>query len=103
MEGFDVPELYDEIGVGYEIYRRPDPRIAAAIMRALGDLAPVVNVGAGTGSYEPEDRPVVAVEPSLTMIRQRRDRNVPVVRASATNLPFEDDAFAAALAVLTIH
>jgi SAM-dependent methyltransferase len=102
-EGFNVPELYDDIGVGYVNYRRPDPRIAAAIMRALGDLAPVVNVGAGTGSYEPEDRPVVAVEPSLTMIRQRRDRTVPVVRASAMNLPFDDDAFAAALAVLTIH
>ena len=103
MEGYDVPELYDEIGVGYVNYRRPDPRIASAIMRALGDLAPVVNVGAGTGSYEPEDRPVVAVEPSLTMIRQRRGRTAPVVRASATNLPFGDDAFAAALAVLTIH
>ena len=103
MEGFDVPQLYDEIGVGYEIYRRPDARIAAAIMRALGDLAPVVNVGAGTGSYEPDDRPVVAVEPSLTMIRQRRGQTAPVVRASATNLPFGDGAFAAALAILTMH
>lgn len=103
MKGFDVPELYDDIGVGYEIYRRPDPRIAAAIMRALGELAPVVNVGAGTGSYEPDDRPLVAVEPSLTMIRQRRGRIVPVVRASATSLPFGDGAFAAAMAVLTMH
>lgn len=98
-----MTQLYDEIGVGYERYRRPDPRIAAAIMEALGALAPVVNVGAGTGSYEPDDRPVVAVEPSMTMIRQRRGRIVPVVRASATNLPFGDGAFAAALAVLTIH
>ena len=103
MEGLDVPQLYDEIGVGYELYRRPDPRIAAAVMHALGGLAPVVNVGAGTGSYEPDDRPLVAVEPSLTMIRQRRGRTVPVVRASAIHLPFGDDAFAAALAVLTIH
>jgi len=99
-----VSQLYDEIGVGYELYRRPDPRIAAEVMRALGELAPVVNVGAGTGSYEPEDRPVVAVEPSLTMIRQRRGRTAAaVVRAYATNLPFGDDAFAAALAVLTMH
>jgi SAM-dependent methyltransferase len=81
-----MSQLYDSIGVGYGSYRRPDPRIAGAIRRALGTLAPIVNVGAGTGSYEPTDRPVVAVEPSLVMI-----------------LPFCDAAFAAALAVLTIH
>jgi hypothetical protein len=74
-----MPQLYDTIGIGYRSYRRPDPRIAAAIMRALGDLAPIVNVGAGTGSYEPVDRPMVAVEPSLAMIRQRQARAVPVV------------------------
>jgi SAM-dependent methyltransferase len=96
-------QLYDTIGVGYGSYRRPDPRIAAAILRALGELAPIVNVGAGTGSYEPADRPVVAVEPSMAMIRQRQARTIPVVQASATHLPFRDAAFAAALAVLTIH
>jgi SAM-dependent methyltransferase len=98
-----MPQLYDTIGVGYGSYRRPDPRIAAAIMRALGELAPIVNVGAGTGSYEPADRPVVAVEPAMTMIRQRQARTIPVVQASATHLPFRDGAFAAALAVLTVH
>jgi SAM-dependent methyltransferase len=98
-----MPQLYDTIGVGYRSYRRPDPRIAAAIMHALGDLAPIVNVGAGTGSYEPADRPVVAMEPSLAMIRQRQARTVPVVQAAATHLPFRDAAFAAALAVATIH
>jgi len=72
-----MPQLYDTIGVGYRSYRRPDPRIAAAIMHALGDLAPIVNVGAGTGSYEPADRPVVAMEPSLAMIRQRQARHWP--------------------------
>jgi SAM-dependent methyltransferase len=98
-----MPQLYDTIGVGYRSYRRPDPRIAAAIMRALGERAPIVNVGAGTGSYEPADRPVVAVDPSLAMLRQRQARTVPVVQASATHLPFRDAACAAALAVLTIH
>lgn len=98
-----MPQLYDTIGVGYASYRRPDPRIAAAIMGALGDFAPVVNVGAGTGSYEPADRPVVAGEPSMAMIRQRQARSIPVVQASATHLPFRDAACAAALAVLTIH
>ena len=60
-------QLYDEIGGNYRAYRRPDPRIAAAILEALGSAGTVVNVGAGAGSYEPVDRHVVAVEPSLTM------------------------------------
>ena len=51
--------------------RRADPRIAAQIHAALGDAARVVNVGAGTGNYEPDDRAVVAVEPSRTMLAQR--------------------------------
>jgi len=98
-----MTELYDEIGVGYGRYRRPDPRIAAAIAGALGPAEPVLNVGAGAGSYEPTDRAVVAVEPSRAMIRQRRPGSARVVRASASALPFRDGAFAAALAVLTIH
>jgi SAM-dependent methyltransferase len=96
-------QLYDEIGVGYGRRRRPDPRIAAAIRDALGDADTVVNVGAGAGSYEPVDRPVVAVEPSLEMIRQRPSGSAPVVRASANHLPFREGVFAVALAVLTIH
>lgn len=98
-----MPQLYDEIGLGYTHYRRPDPRIAAAILGALGDAESVVNVGAGAGSYEPADRAVVAVEPSLGMIRQRRAGSAPVVQASATDLPFRDDSFAAGLAILTVH
>jgi SAM-dependent methyltransferase len=75
-----------------------------AIRRALGAAESVVNVGAGAGSYEPTDgRVVVAVEPSWSMIRQRRADSAPVVQASATDLPFRNGAFAAALAVLTVH
>jgi SAM-dependent methyltransferase len=96
-------ELYDEIGFGYRDRRRPDPRLAAAISRALNRTETVVNVGAGAGSYEPSDRFVVAVEPAMTMIRQRRAGGAPVVQASATDLPFRDDGFAAALAILTVH
>jgi SAM-dependent methyltransferase len=98
-----MSQLYDEIGIGYRQHRRPDPRLAAAITGALNRTETVVNVGAGTGSYEPADRPVVAVEPAMTMIRQRRAGSAPVVQASATELPFRDDAFAAALAILTVH
>ena len=64
---------YDERAArGYAERRRPDPRIEAAIAAALGDAASVVNVGAGAGSYEPRDRRVVAVEPSLHMLAQRQ-------------------------------
>jgi len=69
----------------------------------LNQAETVVNVGAGTGSYEPSERSVVAVEPAMTMIRQRRPGSAPVVQASATELPFRDDGFAAALAILTVH
>ena len=63
--------LYDTIGQDYRCYRQPDPRIRDAIVHRLGDARTVVNIGAGTGSYEPSDRLVVAVEPSMVMIRQR--------------------------------
>ena len=77
--------------------------MAAAITHELGDAVTVVNVGAGAGSYEPTDRRVVAVEPSAAMIAQRPAGSAPVVQASATDLPFRDAGFAAALAVLTVH
>lgn len=99
----EVSQLYDAIGRNYRSYRRPDPRVAAAITQELGGAATVLNVGAGAGSYEPRDRRVIAVEPSLEMVRQRSGECAPVVRASATDLPFRDAAFAATLAVLTVH
>ncbi len=94
---------YDVIGEGYARRRQPDPRIAAAIDAALGDARTIVNVGAGTGSYEPAGKTVQAVEPSETMIAQRPADAAPCVRASAESLPFADSAFDAAMAVLTIH
>jgi SAM-dependent methyltransferase len=94
---------YDTIGRGYTRFRREDPRIAAQVLEALEGSASVLNVGAGSGSYEPRDRRLVAVEPSMVMIRQRGPSTTPVVRASATDLPFCDDSFDASLAILTIH
>jgi SAM-dependent methyltransferase len=96
-------DLYDAIGRGYRRRRRQDPRIADPIFRALEGCSSVVNVGAGAGSYEPPDRRLVAVEPSMVMIRRRRPGAAPVVRASAGDLPFRDGSFDALLAVLTIH
>lgn len=95
--------LYDQIGVGYAMRRRPDPRIAARIDAALGSCQSVLNVGAGTGSYEPAHRFVVAVEPSREMIRQRPAAAADAVQASADQLPFRDQSFDAALAILTVH
>lgn len=94
---------YDRLGATYAATRRPDPRIARRILDALGDARSVVNVGAGTGSYEPADLDVVAVEPSTTMIRQRVPGSARAVRGCAEGLPFADGAFDAALAILTVH
>ena len=95
--------LYDTIGVDYRRFRRPDARIARAIDRELGPARTVVNVGAGAGSYEPPQRRVIAVEPSIVMLRQRARDAAPAVQASAMALPFRDAAFEASMAVLTLH
>jgi SAM-dependent methyltransferase len=94
---------YEERGHGYALHRRADPRIAARVHAALGAARTVLNVGAGTGSYEPTDRWVLAVEPSATMRGQRPPDAAPAVAARAEALPFDDDAFDAAMACLTIH
>jgi SAM-dependent methyltransferase len=96
-------ELYDTIGAGYALGRRTDPRWMTAIRIALGAARSVLDVGAGTGSYEPEDRTVYAVEPSGEMIRQRPKGAAPVVRAVAEALPIRAAAADAVLAVLTVH
>jgi SAM-dependent methyltransferase len=99
-----IPQpAYDEFGVGYHHVRRPDHRIQRAIDEALGGDVRVVNVGAGTGSYEPEGRCVAAIEPSTTMIQQREPHLAPAVRAVAENIPVGDGGADAVLAVHTVH
>lgn len=98
-----MTHLYDAIGQTYKPFRQPDKRIEAAILSALGGCASVLNVGAGAGSYEPTDRQVTAVELSMTMIKQRSTSSAPVVQANSIALPFADQSFAAASAILTIH
>jgi len=95
--------LYDSIGVTYTATRRTEPRIAAQIWAALADARTVVNVGAGTGSYEPTDRQVLAVEPSAVMRSQRPPNAAPCVAATAERLPFADQSFDAAMAIATVH
>lgn len=94
---------YERHGRRYATVRRTDPRIEARVHAALGDARTVLNVGAGTGSYEPADRYVLAVEPSATMRAQRPAGAAPALDATAEHLPFDDDAFDAAMAMVTIH
>lgn len=94
---------YDIIGQTYSGRRKPDSRISQVIQTALGDARTIVNIGAGTGSYEPADRTVVAVEPSRVMIAQRPASSAPVIQGSAEHLPFADKEFDVALAILTVH
>jgi SAM-dependent methyltransferase len=96
-------QTYDRIGRGYASKRLADPRLAREIGHALGEARLIVNVGAGSGSYEPTDRFVVAVEPAATMIRQRPATAAPALRGYAHALPFGEGTFDAALAILTIH
>ncbi len=95
--------LYDTIGACYTRTRRTEPRIAARVWAALGDARTVLNVGAGTGSYEPPGRDVIAVEPSALMRAQRPAGAAPCVAATAESLPFEDQSVDAAMAVATVH
>ena len=95
-------QLYDSIGATYTVTRRTEPRIAARIWAALGDARTVLNVGAGTGSYEPPGRDVTAIEPSALMRAQRPVGQAPCVAAVAESLPFEDQSFDAAMALATI-
>jgi hypothetical protein len=94
---------YERHGGGYAVHRRTDPRIARYVHAALGEARTVVNVGAGAGSYEPQDRIVTAVEPSAAMRSQRPASLAPAVDAVAEHLPFPADAFDAAMATVTVH
>src|SRR6188474_1645703 len=96
-------QLYDAIGTTYPVTRRTEPRIAEQVWAALGDARTVLNVGAGTGSYEPSDRDVTAVEPSAVMRAQRPAGAARCVAGTAESLPFEDQSFDAAMAFATAH
>jgi SAM-dependent methyltransferase len=94
---------YERAGDGYASHRRADDRIAVLIHAALGGARTVINVGAGARSYEPTDRVLVAVEPSRTMRAQRPSDLVTAIDATAEALPFDDGAFDAAMATVSVH
>ena len=98
-----MPVNYDKLAEQYRLYRRPDPRIASAIWAHLDCAERVLNVGAGIGSYEPDNCEVLAVEPSEQMIDLRPTSTSKVIRGSAEILPFNNDVFDASMAILTIH
>jgi SAM-dependent methyltransferase len=94
---------YDRIGGQYVATRQPDPRIAMQIYEALGDAGSVANVGAGSGSYEPYDREVLPIEPSVRMIAQRGPQLPKAVSGYAEDLPLASDSVDAAMACMTLH
>jgi SAM-dependent methyltransferase len=98
-----VSPRYDNIGHQYSFTRREDPQLRDLIFSALGNSRTVVNVGAGTGSYEPLDRHVIAIEPSDVMADQRSAELAPAIRGTAAPLPLRDASVDAAMAILTIH
>ncbi len=94
---------YDALAVDYQAYRIPDQRILEKINAQLEDAESVLNVGAGTGSYEPTHCRVVALEPSHEMITKRSNGNTDTILGSAEIIPFQDNEFDIAMGILTIH
>lgn len=95
---------YDKQDHDYSNIRKADPRIGKYVLEALADCNTILNVGAGAGSYEPEDKYVIAVEPSSVMRKKRLENGkTPALNAKADDLPFDDKSFDASLAILTIH
>lgn len=95
---------YDMYGKKYSDQRQTDERIAEYVYKELADANIIINVGAGTGSYEPPGKYVIAVEPSIAMREQRiKNNKVPAIIAKADTLPFDDDSFDASMAMVTIH
>jgi len=99
----DTIKDYDGLGTRYGTVRRADPHIAALIHAQLGEARSVLNVGAGTGNYEPTDRYVVALEPSVQQRVQRPSHLPPALIGTAQDIPFDDKAFDSAMAILTVH
>ena len=94
---------YDKLTEQYRNYRKPDPKIAARINSHVQGAQRVLNIGAGMGSYEPEDCKVVAIEPSYEMIAKRKRAKAILIQGSAEGLPFRDNGFDVSMAILTIH
>lgn len=95
---------YDKYGQQYSGHRQTDPRIAEFVFKELAESTTILNVGAGSGSYEPDNKYVVAVEPSIVMRNQRIANNkVPAINAKADSLPFDDDSFDTSMAMVTVH
>jgi SAM-dependent methyltransferase len=94
---------YNLGGQGYAQQRRTDPRIAALVHHALGDARTVLNIGAGAGSYEPEDRHVIAIEPAAAMRAQRPRNLAPAINGVAEQLPLDDQSVDASMAMVTVH
>jgi SAM-dependent methyltransferase len=94
---------YDSIGLTYTDFRRADPRIEQRVWAALGDAGSVLNVGAGSGSYEPRDREVIAVEPSPVMIAQRPDGAAPALEGIAEALQLAEKSVDEAMGIYKIQ
>jgi len=94
---------YDQLAESYKRYRKPDPRIAARILFHIDDTQKILNVGAGNGSYEPEDCKIFAIEPSYEMILLRKNSKAALIQGLAENRPFKDDIFDISMAILTLH
>ncbi|WP_341503696.1 class I SAM-dependent methyltransferase [Gallaecimonas sp. GXIMD4217] len=103
--------IYDKIGDGYDITRRADPGILAAL---ISHLAPVstgkyLDVACGTGNYTAKlggaGGTWYAVDQSETMLAEARLKapGLQWRHGDVERLPFQDDCFDGATCTLAIH
>ena len=99
---------YDGIADWYDTEFQPEPPTETweTVVRLLGEPSgSLIDVGCGTGTYTvglvEQGWDVTGVDVSEDMLRRAAARGVRTVQTDATELPFEDASFDAAVSVFT--
>jgi SAM-dependent methyltransferase len=104
MEIFNPAFNYDELGHNYSNIRQEEPSILKIISEELMDCKTIINIGAGAGSYEPANKYIIALEPSMEMRKQRiSNKKIPAINGKSDNIPFDNNSFDCSMSILSIH
>jgi ubiquinone/menaquinone biosynthesis C-methylase UbiE len=111
MSGPGMTHLYDDIGVGYDTTRRPDPYLARRLWHHLGmqEGGVYLDVACGTGNYTAalasRGGTWHGIDQSQRMIRTARQKVSPVnwYQGDVATLPFKEGTFSGAFITCAIH
>src|SRR6185369_9220401 len=103
--------LYDDIGTGYNLTRRPDPFITEKLFHLLSPQKTkfYLDIGCGTGNYTvsliERGYHFCGVDPSEQMLQEARARSGKACWSvgSSEKIFSDDKTFDGAIATLTIH